>query len=286
LKALDKVDLKVKEGEIRGLLGPNGAGKTTLISIMIGLLSRNGGSMKILGCDAYKSWEKIKKETNIVSGFSGVHPSMRVDEFLKYFALLYDVPEREKRIKEVMVLTDILDRKAQEVRDLSAGYKQRVLFAKALLNKPKLLFLDEPTVGLDVEIGIKIKALVKQLGAEGTTIIFTSHNLHEVEEICSSITLIMDGKIKANGTLVELKKKTTKIMTIEITCADIQKAAQHIRKYAKNVRINGPTMYVDTDEQHQQAILDAVIASGGRLHSFAVVEPTLEEVFLELVNKK
>jgi ABC-2 type transport system ATP-binding protein len=286
IKALDKVSLTIKEGEILGLLGPNGAGKTTLISIMMGLLSRNDGKMTILGKNADTSWKDIKKNMNIVSGFSGVHPSMRVDEFLRYYALLYDIPKREQRMKEVMALTNISDKKTQQVRDLSAGYTQRVLFAKALLNKPKLLFLDEPTVGLDVEIGLKIKALVKRLGQEGTTIIFTSHNLHEVEEICTAITLIMNGRIKKSGTVAEFKKRSHKFMTLEITCLDVQKAAQKVKKYAKDVRIDGGTMYVDTDEKNQQAILDAVIKSGSKLHSFAIVEPTLEEAFLELVRKR
>lgn len=283
--ALDKVTLDVGEGEIMGLLGPNGAGKTTLISIMIGLLSRDAGSVRILGRDIDRDLNRIKAQTNIVSGFSVVSAAMRVDEFLRYYAMLYNIPRRKERIREVLDLTGTSERKGQLVQDLSSGFKQRVLLAKALLNKPRVLFLDEPTVGLDVEIAVKIRALVKKLGKEGTTIIFTSHNLHEVEEVCGRVALITEGKIRHAGTVAELKKKTKDKITIEITCLEPAKAAKSIRRYAEKIHIEGATLFVDTKEKDQQRILDEVIASKAGLHSFTIVEPTLEDIFLELVRE-
>ena len=205
VSALNNVSFNIKKGEIFGLLGPNGAGKTTLISIMCGLLEKDSGKVQIVGKDLDTEITEIRKKINLMLGFTGIGMSLTVREFLNYYCMLYDLDNSKKRIAKAMDAVDITDKKDMKTLDLSSGYKQRALLAKALLNEPELLLLDEPTVGLDVEISIKIRSLIKQLQKKGTSILLTTHNMYEVEELCDRIALISHGKIIAQGSVDDIK---------------------------------------------------------------------------------
>src|SRR3989338_7291197 len=155
---VDNVSLEIKEGEIYGLLGPNGAGKTTLISIIAGLLAKDTGAISVFEYDIDKEPQKIKQILNVVPGFSHINSSLSVDEFLAVYAHLYNVKEWQKERESILRRVELKDKRSSQLNELSSGYKQRALLAKALLTKPKLLLMDEPTVGLDIEIAIKIRA--------------------------------------------------------------------------------------------------------------------------------
>ena len=202
-KALSRVDLRIREGEIRGLLGPNGAGKTTLISILVGLTAPDEGTVQVCGLDIHRDLHRIQGLVNMVRGFSGVLEKIRARELLTYYAHLYGAPL--PRVDEVLQRTGLWERRDQEVAHFSSGWRQRFFIAKALLNRPKVLLLDEPTVGLDVDAALKVRDLVREINAEGCTILLTTHYMREAEELCAGIALIAFGKIVADGTASELK---------------------------------------------------------------------------------
>lgn len=210
IKALDNVSISVKEGEIVGLLGPNGAGKTTLISAICGLLELDSGTITVFGKDALTQKEEVSADTNLITGFAGLLHGLSVEKLLKYYAMLYNVKEKEKAIEGVLVNTGLVEKRKQVAQTLSSGYKQRFYIAKALLSNPKLLLMDEPTVGLDVKSAIQIRALVKKLRKDGKTIMLTTHYMQEAEQLCDRIALINHGKIVAFGTLAQLKKQAGK----------------------------------------------------------------------------
>lgn len=210
VRALDSVSLSIKEGEIVGLLGPNGAGKTTLISATCGLLELDSGTIKVFGKDALAQKEEVSANISLITGFAGLLQGLSVEKLLKYYALLYNVEEKEKAIEKVLAQTGLEDKRKQVAQTLSSGYKQRFYIAKALLSDPKLLLMDEPTVGLDVKSAIQIRSLVKKLRENGKTILLTTHYMHEAEQLCDRIALINHGKIIAFGTFAELKKRAKK----------------------------------------------------------------------------
>lgn len=204
--ALSNVSLEIRQGEIFGLLGPNGAGKTTLISAICGLLELDSGEIFVFGKNAKTQRKEVIREINLVTGFAGLLYGLSVEDLLKYYAYLNGVKDKEKEISRVLELTELSEKRKQPAHTLSSGFKQRFYIAKALLTSPKLLLLDEPTVGLDVGMAKKIRQLVSNLKKQGMTILLTTHYMLEAEELCDRIALINDGKIIEQGTVAELKK--------------------------------------------------------------------------------
>jgi ABC-2 type transport system ATP-binding protein len=289
IKALDGVSLSIKEGEIFGLLGPNGAGKTTLISILAGVVLPDGGEASVLGFDCVREAKKAQKNLNVVSGFTGVLFSLSCDEALKYYSYAYNIKDADRRIDWAMKMTDVESARGQLAEDISSGMKQRFMIAKALLNDPKLLILDEPTVGLDVESAIRIREMIKQLRKEGRTILLTTHNMFEAEELCDRIAFINKGRIIAVGTAPELKKNIIGKRTIEVNCSDGQevvgilsrvKGAEPYLHSPKLVHVN-VSSYASMKE-----VMKALSASKSEIYNVSALEPTLEETYLKVMNEK
>ena len=289
VSALNNASFNIKKGEIFGLLGPNGAGKTTLISIMCGLLEKDSGKVQIVGKDLDTEITEIRKRINLMLGFTGIGMSFTVGEFLNYYCMLYNLDNSKKRISKAMDAVDITDKKDMKTLDLSSGYKQRVLLAKALLNEPELLLLDEPTVGLDVEISIKIRSLIKQLQKKGTSILLTTHNMYEVEELCDRIALISHGKIIAQGSVDDIKSmiKVDKIIEVEVdNLKDFAKAVRK-QKYVISSKVFQDVVHVKVSSYaFVRKILDYLSKSEFRIYSVRLVEPTLEEAFVKIINGK
>lgn len=210
--AVDTVSLDIAQGTIHGLLGPNGAGKTTLISMISGILLPTSGNIEIFGTDVVKDTEKAKQMLGVVPQELVVEMAFTVEEVLHYFSGMYGVPlsERKTRIAEALEDLSLTDKAKDRARSLSGGMKRRLMIAKAILHKPKLLILDEPTAGVDVALRQKIWSLVRRLNSEGTTIVFTTHYLEEAEELCENITLINHGKIIKNGKLKDIQNEFSK----------------------------------------------------------------------------
>ncbi|MEK6984449.1 MAG: ABC transporter ATP-binding protein [Nanoarchaeota archaeon] len=206
-EALRGISFNVQKGEIFGLLGPNGAGKTTAIDILAGLLIKDSGEVKIFG----KEPEEAKQETNIVSSLSWLTGIMSVYENLKVYGMLYGVSNLDHKINELMNLFEIANLKNVRYHRLSAGQQTRVNLCKGLINHPKVLLLDECTVGLDPHLADKTRKIIKSLKKD-TAILFTSHNMHEIEQLCDRIAFLQQGKIIWTGTskkLKEIHKKKT-----------------------------------------------------------------------------
>ncbi len=205
-KALDNVSLSIKQGELFGLLGVNGAGKTTLIKILCGLTKKTNGTISINGFDLDKDIVKIKEIIDISPQETSIANNLTVKENLEFFANIYKHNEDEvlNEVVETFNLKEVLNQRA---KTLSGGYKRRLSIAIALISKPKILFLDEPTLGLDVFARRELWGIIKKL-KKSITIILTSHYLEEVESLCDRVAILSKGKLLQTGTVKQFKQKT------------------------------------------------------------------------------
>lgn len=200
LKAVDNVSFDIYPGEILGLLGPNGAGKTTIIHMLLGLTTPTSGDINVFGFDLKKYREKIIQDVNFSSSYASMPNSLTVKENLKVFARLYKVKKKEKRISELLKIFEIEDIEDKLVRHISTGHQTRLNLAKALINYPKILFLDEPTASLDPDIADKTRSLLKSIKKNrNLSILYTSHNMKEMEEMSDRIIFLHKGRIIAEG---------------------------------------------------------------------------------------
>src|SRR5512144_2238732 len=208
--ALRGASLQVPRGAIFGLLGPNGAGKTTLLSILATLLLPDSGTARILGLDVVRDAFAVRQRLNMASGNASFIWSLRPAEVLTFYGRLYGLGGAllRRRVNELIERCELGPHRRTEYNELSTGLKQRLAFAKALLNEPEVLFLDEPTLGLDPDVAIRIRAQIAELRRErGTTIILTTHDMREAEELCDTSAFIKGGRILAGGTAAELKRQ-------------------------------------------------------------------------------
>ena len=201
--ALDHVDLEVPRGEIFALLGPNGAGKTTLISIVAGLVRASAGSTLVLGRDVVSSYQFTRRAVGLVPQEINFDPFFTVEETLRIQAGYFGVRLRPERLEEILSALDLESKRHANTRSLSGGMKRRLLIGKALVHEPRVLFLDEPTAGVDVQLRQSLWAYVRTLRARGTTIVLTTHYLDEAEELADRVAVIAEGRIL----LVEEKRR-------------------------------------------------------------------------------
>jgi ABC-2 type transport system ATP-binding protein len=207
--ALDGVSLEVGAGKFFGLLGPNGAGKTTLINSIVSLARPDSGSVEVFGRDAYKEFREARRMIGVSPQEINLDKFLTVEETLLFHAGYYGVPKEKARERagELLDRFALTEKRKQRVNTLSGGMKRRVLFARALMHDPKVLFLDEPTAGVDVELRYKLWGYIRELNRNGLTILLTTHYLEEAEALCEEIALINGGKIAAQGTSGELKTR-------------------------------------------------------------------------------
>jgi len=200
LTAVSELSFSLKAGEILGVLGPNGAGKTTLIHMLLGLTSPTSGEIFVLGRDLRRHREWILQQVNFSSTYISMPNSLRVVECLRIFARLYGVDNRERRIDEVMAMFEISDQRRKLVRNLSSGQRSRLYLAKAFINRPRILFLDEPTASLDPDIADKTRRLLTEVKRGGDlSILYTSHNMREMQELSDRILFLRSGRKIAEG---------------------------------------------------------------------------------------
>jgi ABC-2 type transport system ATP-binding protein len=205
-KALDNVSLTIKEGELFGLLGVNGAGKTTLIKILCGLTNKTSGTIMINNFNLDKEIDKIKEIIDISPQETSVANNLTVKENLEFFANIYNNND-DKTINEIVDIFNLNEVLNQRAKTLSGGYKRRLSIAIALISKPKILFLDEPTLGLDVFARRELWNIIKKLQKK-ITIILTSHYLEEIENLCDRVAILSNGKLLKTGTIEEIKQIT------------------------------------------------------------------------------
>jgi ABC-2 type transport system ATP-binding protein len=196
LLALDGVDLEIRAGEIFGLLGPNGAGKTTLIQVVTGLARATSGVVRVLGRDVVKDYRFTRRHVGLVPQEINFDPFFTVEESLRFQAGYFDVKLTEARLVELLTALDLTAKRGASARALSGGMRRRLLIAKALVHEPRVLFLDEPTAGVDVELRRALWAYVRTLRDRGTTVVLTTHYLEEAEALADRIGIIDRGRLR------------------------------------------------------------------------------------------
>ena len=208
VQAVDGITFSVQRGEIFGLLGQNGAGKTTTIKMLTTLLAPTAGSCKVLGCDTFGQEKQIRKRINFIfGGEMGVYRRLSARDNLRYFSNLYLIPHKDQnaRIEKILKLVDLAERADDLAETYSKGMIQRLQIARGLINDPEILFMDEPTVGLDPVGARMLRDIIRRLKEQGKTVLLTTHNLAEVEELCDRLIIINKGMLVARGTPAEIK---------------------------------------------------------------------------------
>jgi ABC-2 type transport system ATP-binding protein len=288
-EALRGASLQVPRGAIFGLLGPNGAGKTTLLSILATLLIPDGGSARVLGHDVVREAREVRQRLNMASGNASFVWSLRPPEVLAFYGRLYGLHGRalRQRVDELIELCELGSHRATEYNELSTGLKQRLAFAKALLNRPEVLFLDEPTLGLDPDVSVRIRAQVARLRRElGTTIILTTHYMREAEELCDEIAFIKGGRILARGAADALKRQIRigEVVSLRLDPAEPAGLAELFGVLGVRRRRESIEVTVDTVEKRLPELLRWLYDQGVEVRDCRVREADLEEVFVELAR--
>lgn len=287
--ALRGASLQVPYGAIFGLLGPNGAGKTTLLSILATLLLPDSGSATILGHDVVREAFALRRRLNMASGNASFVWSLRPAEVLAFYGRLYGLqgPALRRRVGDLLERFELEAHLKTEYNELSTGLKQRLALAKALLNDPEVLFLDEPTLGLDPDVSIRIRAQIADLRRRrDTTIILTTHYMREAEELCDTIAFIKGGRILAQGTADELKRQIRigEVVVLRLDPAGPAGLAElggvlHVQSRGDRLECT-----VDSAEKRLPEILRSLCEQGVLIRDCQVQEPDLEEVFVELAR--
>lgn len=214
-KAINSISFEVKKGEVLGFLGPNGAGKSTTMKIITGFLPQSSGTVTVNGISVSEENVELKKHIGYLPESNPLYPEMYVKEYLEFCASLYQIPNQQKRIAEMIGITGLSVEQKKKIGQLSKGYKQRVGLAQAMLHNPEVLILDEPTSGLDPNQLIEIRSLIKQLGKD-KTVIFSSHIMQEVQAVADRVIIINRGKIVADDTAAELQSRLNNEMVVSV----------------------------------------------------------------------
>jgi ABC-2 type transport system ATP-binding protein len=288
-EALRGASLQVPRGAIFGLLGPNGAGKTTLLSILATLLLPDGGTATVLGHDVIREANAIRQRLNMASGNASFVWSLRPAEVLGFYGRLYGLHGRKlrHRVEELIERFELGPHRKTVYNELSTGLKQRLALAKALLNEPDVLFLDEPTLGLDPDVSIRIRAHIGELRKRhGTTIILTTHYMREAEELCDTIAFIKAGRILALGSADELKRQIRlgEVIVLRLDPAVPERLAEFPGVLHVKVRGERVECTVDVVEKRLPEILRWLHEQGVLVRGCEVKEPELEDVFVELAR--
>ena len=288
--AVDGIDLKVERGKIFGFLGPNGAGKTTTMKMLTTLIPPSGGTINILGVDGIKSPLEIRKKIGVVLQQPSYEPTLSVEKSLEKYGMMWNIEKkiRKDRVEELLVAFDLVDIRKKKNDDLSIGQRRRVQVAREFMHDMELLFLDEPTVGLDPSARRGLLDYIKGKVKDGLTIFFTTHILEEAEYLCDDIAIINKGKIIAVDTPGDLKNKFGREKTIKIHISeqkDVSSLLSGIRdctiEYDSGIVI---TVRSSQSEQVLQDILKILASNDIPVEDLSVVPTSLEEIFLSVVK--
>ena len=293
--AVRGISFAIEPGELFGLLGPNGAGKTTTIKMLITLLLPTSGSATVLGLDVVKDLRAVRGRIGYVfGGDRGLYERLSGLDNLRYFSELYGVPPREqkRRIGELLELVDLTGRETERVEGYSRGMRQRLHIARGLLHDPDVLFLDEPSIGIDPVGARALRATIGALTGQGKTVLLTTHYMFEADELCDRIAVIRAGEIVAQGTPAELKGLVTAGRVLEVETYGVPPDSVTAAGHVPGVRS------VVVEERGQQQVLivqletgaevtQAVLAQlgGVRVGRVSTREPTLEDAYVQLVTQ-
>lgn len=292
-RAVDGVNLFLEEGEIVGLLGPNGAGKSTTISMMSTLIKPTSGDVRYLNESVVKHPQKLRENLGVVPQEIALYPELTAKENLEFFGKIYKMDKQllKQRMEEVFQLIGLENKKKELVKHFSGGMKRRLNIGAALLHQPSILFMDEPTVGIDPQSRNYILDTVKQLNKEHhITIVYTSHYMEEVEYLCDRIYIMDQGKIIASGTKQEIKNILSSEQTFIVEAQSLKK--EFIERFKKDGAVqqlsyseNKVTIIVPKETNYFHTIIQTAEEEKQELKSVEVQKPSLEDVFLHLTGK-
>ena len=294
--AVDDISFTINEGEIVGLLGPNGAGKSTTMNMITGFIEQTDGKIIINGYDMLKKPKKAKKEIGYMPEGVPLYTDLTVKEFVTYMSEIKNVDrkERKEKVQKIIEQTGLKDVEKKLVKNLSRGYKQRVSMAGALVGEPKILILDEPTVGLDPKQITEIRNLIKELG-KTHTIILSSHILSEVSQICNKVIIINKGKIVAVDTPENLEEKVSNKNCIYVTVEDTENKMENVKEKIKEItklellenNEDGTKQYIIESEENidlRKTLFTELAKENITIFEMKKADSTLEEAFMKLIE--
>ena len=293
LVAVDGVTLEVNGGEIVGLLGPNGAGKSTTINMICGVLKPDGGKVLVDGRDLWLEPERTKQSLGVVPQEIAVYEELTARDNLTFWGSLYGLAgaELRARVDEALTRVGLSDRAGDRVRTFSGGMKRRLNLCMGLLHRPRLLLLDEPTVGIDPQARLNILEVIRQVAAAGTAVLYTTHYMEEAQELCRRIAVMDHGKVLAMGTLEELTAMTGEGEVVRIGGAFGEAAARERLGSLPGARVLGAAdgsavVAVDPNGPGLMATLPRILESDLGVADVAIQKPSLQSVFLSLTGRE
>ena len=287
LVAVQDVSLSLQSGSTLGLIGPNGAGKTTLLRMLATLAKPDDGYIEIDGLSAREEARAIRRRIAFMPAEFGSPPDMSMREYMRYFSCLFGIPraDRDGVIDRAFALTDLSGRDEVMVRGLSTGNRQRLLLSKTLLNDPKLLILDEPSSGLDPRARVEVREILQELANMGKTIVISSHILADLEEICSHICIMEEGKVALAGHVDELHQeveRTRNVMKIRVPDGSLpvaQKCVEHLQGVS-NCAVENGWLIAGIESENGNFVLKALIDAGIRVLELHEEKADLEDLFI------
>lgn len=289
---VDNINLNIEQGEIYGFLGPNGAGKSTTISMICSLIHPTDGDIEIMGTNIKKDCRNIKKKIGLVPQNIALYKDFTAYENIKFFAELYGLKGAmlKQRINEALEFTGLMDVKDKKAKTYSGGMQRRLNIACALVHKPQIIIMDEPTVGIDPQSRNHIMNAVKKLNEEGTTIIYTTHYMEEAEALCSKIAIIDKGKIIVEGTKEELKNMISDKSTLSVTVDDIYKLDVNQIKGVQGVQdvsVKENTLSITSSKEvsNLDKLINTIELSSAKIIDLGFKDISLETVFLSLTGR-
>ena len=292
LKAVDRLTLEIPRGTVFGFLGPNGSGKTTTIRLLLGLLDADQGSAQVLGFDTRKQPDEVRVRCGALLEHHGLYERLSAAENLDYYGRIWHMPkaDREKRIRELLEPVDLYDRRNEPIGRWSRGMKQKLAVARTLMHRPELIFLDEPTAGLDPVASSNLREDLSTLVAqEGVTIFLTTHNLAEAEKLCDQVGVITHGQLLAVGSPSDLRSKTSAprlyVTGQGITTQIVDELKSHT--LVKRVQQQNGKLTMDLNEMtRSHEIVRQLVMAGVQIDEVKKEQADLEDVFLKLVEEE
>jgi ABC-2 type transport system ATP-binding protein len=289
--AVDNISFEVNPGEVFGFLGPNGAGKTTTIRVLTGLSKPTSGNAHVLGYDIASEIVKAKREFGVVPEQSNMYDELSGQDNLRFVARLYGIPRSEynSRVDELLKIFKLQERSNNKFASYSRGMKRALTIAAALVHKPKLLFLDEPTVGLDVVAARSLRSIVKQMKESGTTVFLTTHYLEEADNLCDRVAFLVKGKIVAIDSPLKLKAMVEKESALDISFkTPLINAVDEMRNRLPGLTITKVDdrirIYGGDADSVLHTILDYASENGTQVGSITSTRPSLEDAFVKLTG--
>ena len=296
LTAIDGISFKADAGEIFGLLGPNGSGKTTTVRLLSCLIAPSAGSAKVAGFDIVRAPLNVREAVGVLTENPGIYDRLSALENIEFFAEAYgltDRTERDTRIRELLEFFDLWDRRGDKVGTWSKGMRQKLAIAKAVVHNPSVLFLDEPSSGLDPKAAKDIRDLMWDMSRrERRTIVLCTHNLEEAERLCSRVMIIRKGLPLATGSIEDLRRKMRGAPALEVTVEhanDVLLNKVSKLKGMKNVFMREVGVLVfdlEDPEEETPDVVASLVKAGARVKSVNIMRPTLEDTYLELTKEE